>query len=150
MTVLFIYVLSEWLYFHHSSWYEIWTKNNRVITIRTFLLRVEERNCKSAKMSYFRISLHQCILNWIFQESKQRRVNFIFNSPGLYEIAFNLEENQCAMTYMYEYPEYINISMEDNIEQVHTATPPLLCMSIDSLLDLSLPVAVISPIFIIL
>ena len=36
----------------------------------------------------------------------------------MFELVFDLEENGCGMTYMYEYPEYINIDMPDHIQEV--------------------------------
>ena len=40
----------------------------------------------------------------------------IFNTGG-YDFVFNVEDNGCAMTYMYEYPQYIPIKLSDIVKQ---------------------------------
>ena len=43
--------------------------------------------------------------------------SFDFNPTlaGGLELLLNQEENGCAMTYMYEYPQYVPIKMEDKV-----------------------------------
>ena len=41
---------------------------------------------------------------------------FVFNpTAGGLELLLNQEENGCAMTYMYEYPQYVPIKMEEQV-----------------------------------
>ena len=45
------------------------------------------------------------------------KLSNIFNPTfaGGLELLLNQEENGCAMTYMYEYPQYVPIKMEDKV-----------------------------------
>lgn len=40
-------------------------------------------------------------------------------ASGIYDLAFNVEQNGCAMTYMYEYPAYVPIEMPKAVREKH-------------------------------
>ena len=43
-------------------------------------------------------------------------IQYDFSLPGGLELLLNQEENGCAMTYMFEYPQYVPIKMDDQVD----------------------------------